>query len=165
VLVSYHESTFNLDIKEAGRRFYVSLNSYPTGFPFGTNLAVTSSETFYAEGLGQVTIVESDGVQLKYMDEGDGVYYVYCIRTSREGASTKGVAVGDPEERLWERWRPEELRKLDQISHEDEGWFGPDYDYGFVYVPEGSTKSIMYLVKHSRVIGISLVDGLFGPMY
>lgn len=164
-LVSYKEDTFYLGISEGGSQYLMSLNSYPTGFPFGTKLTETSHENFHAEGLGQVTLIESGGLQLKYLDEAEGVYYLYCIRTGREGCFTNGVAVGDHEEKLWDHWTPGQLRKLDQISHDDEGWFGADYDYGYVYVPEGSTKSIMYLIKDGRVTGISLVDGLFGPMY
>ena len=162
-LVSYSEDTFKVDFFPKDGP--ISLNAYPAAFPFGTNLTATGSETFYAEGLGPVAIIDSDGFQLKNLDEGEGIYYVYCIRTTWEGASAKGVAVGDPEERLWDRWSREELRKFGRISHEDEGWFGSDYDYGYVYVPEGSNKSIMYLIKDGRVTGISLVDGLFGPMY
>ena len=162
-LVVYSEETFKVNFFPKDGP--ISLNAYPAAFPFGTNLTATGSETFYAEGLGPVTIIDSDGFQLKNLDEGEGIYYVYCIRTTWEGASAKGVAVGDPEERLWDRWSREELRKFGRISHEDEGWFGSDYDYGYVYVPEGSNKSIMYLIKDGRVTGISLVDGLFGPMY
>ncbi|MGI6666835.1 MAG: hypothetical protein ACOX5Q_05175 [Bacillota bacterium] len=95
----------------------------------------------------------------------EGVYYVYCIRTVNEGYSNAGVAIGDPEEKLWDHWLPEQLRKMDEISHEDEGWFGDDYDYGYVHVPKDSTKSIMYLIKDGQVTGIGLLDGLDGPMY
>ncbi|NLC15154.1 MAG: hypothetical protein GX784_02380 [Firmicutes bacterium] len=162
-LVSYSEDAFKVDFFPQDGR--ISLNAYPDGFPFGTNLTASGSETFHAEGLGQVTIIDSDGFQLKYLDEEEGIYYVYCIRTTMEGASAKGVAAGDPEERLWDRWSREELRKLSRISHEDEGWFGGDYDCGYVYVPEGGTKSIIYLIKDGKVAGIGLADGLFGSMY
>ena len=52
---------------------------------------------------------------------------------------------------------------MDEISHEDEDWFGHDYDYGYVHVPKDSTKSIMYLIKDGRVIGIGSWTGWTDP--
>lgn len=164
-LVSHRGGTFSLGIPGSDPELSLSLNTYPIEFPFDVNLTETSRESFNAEGLGPVTIIECDGLQLKYLGNSEDAYYLYCIRTVKEGFFTKGVAVGDPEEKLWDHWMPEELRKLDQISHEDEGWFGDDYDYGYVHAPQDSTKSIMYLIRDGRVAGIGLIDGLFGSMY
>ena len=164
-LVSHRGGTFSLGIPGNDPELSLSLNTYPIEFPFDVNLTETSRESFNAEGLGPVTIIECDGLQLKYLENSEDAYYLYCIRTVKEGFFTKGVAVGDPEEKLWDHWMPEELRKLDQISHEDEGWFGDDYDYGYVHAPQDSTKSIMYLIRDGRVAGIGLIDGLFGSMY
>jgi hypothetical protein len=164
-LVSHRGGTFSLGIPGTDPELSLSLNTYPIDFPFGVDLTETSRESFDAEGLGPVTIIECEGLQLKYLYDSEGVYFVYCIRTVREGYFNKGVAVGDQEEKLWDHWLPEQLRKMDRLSHEDEDWFGEDYDHGYVYAPEESTKSIMYLIKNGRVAGIGLVDGIFGSMY
>lgn len=164
-LVSHRGGTFALGIPGSDPELSLSLNTYPIDFPFGAPLTEKSRESFHAESYGPVTIIESDGLLLKYLHNSEGVYYVYCIRTVNEGYSNAGVAIGDPEEKLWDHWLPEQLRKMDEISHEDEDWFGHDYDYGYVHVPKDSTKSIMYLIKDGRVIGIGLMDGLDGPMY
>jgi hypothetical protein len=158
-------STFSLGIPGPRSWDVLSLSAYPVDFPFGVDLTGTSRESFEAEDLGQVTIVESDGFQLKYLHDFRGVYVVYCIRTTREGHFNKGISVGDPEEKLWDHWQPEQLRKMDRLSHEDEDWFGENYDHGYVYAPEESTRSVVYLVKDGRVAGIGLVDGIFGSMY
>lgn len=164
-LVSHRGGAFSLGVPGSDPELSLSLNAYPIEFPFGVDLAEESRESFEAESYGQVTIIESDGLQLKYLHSSDGVYYVYCIRTVNEGYSNAGVAIGDPEEKLWDHWLPEQLRKMDEISYEDEEWFGDGYDCGYVHVPKDSTKSIMYLIKDGRVTGIGLLDGLDGPMY
>lgn len=156
---------FSLGIPESVPDILLFLNAYLVDFPFGVDLVEKSRESFQAEGLGQVTIVEGDGFQLKYLHDAEGVRVVYCIRTVTEGHFSRGVAVGDPEETIWDHWLPEHLKKIDKLSHEDEGWFGDDYDCGYVYAPAESTKSIVYVVKDGRVAGIGLVDGLFGSMY
>lgn len=164
-LVSHRGGTYHLGVPGSDPELSLSLNVYPVDFPFGLDLAEKSRETFMAESFGQVTLIEGDGFQLKYLHNSEGVYFVYCIRSVNEGFFTKGVAIGDPEEKLWDHWQRAELRKLDEISYEDEDWFGSDYDHGYVYRPENSTKSIMYLVKEGRITGIGLIDGLDGPMY
>lgn len=164
-LVSHRGGTFHLGVPGSDPELSLSLNTYPVDFPFGVDLTEKTRETFQAESYGQVTVIEGEGFILKYLHNSEGVYLVYCIRTVNEGYFTKGVAIGDPEEKLWDHWEPTELRKLNEVSYEDEDWFGDDYDYAYVHVPQDSTKSIMYLVKDGRVIGIGLMNGLDGPMY
>lgn len=158
------DSVFSLGITGPASWDILRLGVHPTGFPFGLDLTVDSSESFEAEGLGQVTIVATDGFQLKYLHS-KGLYVVYCIRTVREGHWCAGVAVGDLEDTIWNRWQPEQLKKVDRLSFEDEEWFGESYDYGCVHVQDGGTKSLLYLIRDGRIAGIGLVDGIFGSMY
>ncbi|MGE5580485.1 MAG: hypothetical protein ACM3WU_10620 [Bacillota bacterium] len=164
-LVSHRGDTFHLGVPGSDPELSLSLNFYPVDFPFGLDLVEKSRETVRADTYGQVTIVEGDGFQVTYLSNPDGVYLVTCIRSVTEGYFTKGVAIGDPEEKLWDHWLPSELRKLDEILYEDEDWFGSDYDYGYVHAPKDSTRSIMYLVKDGRITGIGLLNGLDGSMY
>lgn len=164
-LVSHRSGTFQLGVPGSDPELSLSLGAYPVEFPFGVDLTEKSRDTFMAETFGQVTIVEGDGFLLKYLSNPEGVYYLYCIRMVNDGYFVKGVAIGDAEEKLWDHWKSSELRKLDEISYEDEEWFGSDYDYGYVHTPKDSTRSIMYLVKDGRITGVGLLDGMDGPMY
>lgn len=58
----------------------------------------------------------------------------------------------------------DKLRKLDSINYDDEAWFS-EYDIAYVYTPEESTKSIVYLIKDGVVSGIELINGLDGSLY
>lgn len=93
-LMSHRGGTFSLGIPGSDPELSLSLNTYPIDFPFGVDLTETSRESFEAKSLGQVTIIECDGLQLKYLHDSEGVYFVYCIRTVREGYFNTGVAVG-----------------------------------------------------------------------
>jgi len=165
-LTTHRGGKFHLAVPGSDSELTLSLNSYPVDFPFGMKLPEKSRETHRAESFGMVTVVESDGLQVKYLNNSDGVYFVFSIRCTKEGYRNLGVAVGDPEDKLWDFWEPAQLKKLtDGISSDDEAWFGDDYDYAYVHTPEESTKSILFLIKDGSVSGIELINGLDGAMY
>lgn len=160
--ISSGGSMFGVVFPESGGSLY--LNAYPVDFPFELELAEESRESFRAESFGPVNIVESDGLQVTYLTPADGVYTVITIRTVREGCSASGVAVGDTEEYLQERWAGKTLKKLDGISYDDEAWFGK-CDLAYAYTPGESTKSAVFLIKDGLVYGIEIVNGLDGVLY
>ncbi len=164
-LASHRGGTFHISVPGDDPELTLSLNAYPVDFPFGTGLREKSRETFRAESFGMATVVESDGLQVKYLHNTDGVYSVYSIRAAREGYKSTGVAIGDPEEKLWDFWLPTDLKKVNNgILSYDEAWFGDDYDSAYAFTPEG-TKSILYLIKDGMVSGIEVVNGLDGALY
>ncbi len=157
---------FGLDIP--GNKPTIYLGAYPIEFPFGFDLVENSRDTHRAESFGQVTSVESDGLQITYLssDNPDApVYTVITLRANKERYAAGGVAIGDSEQLLLANW-PDKLRELqDGISYDDEAWFGSDYDRAYSYTPKDSTKSLVYLIKDGLVSGIEVVNGLDGAMY
>lgn len=147
-----------------GSECTIYLSKYQLDFPFGCDLQEISRRSFRAESFGQATVVESDGLQVTYLNSSEGVYTVTTIRAVKKGCSAAGAAIGDTEKDLLEQWRDKTLRKLDSISYDDEAWFGK-YDLAYSYTPEESTKSVVYLIKDGLVSGIELINGLDGPMY
>jgi len=165
-LTTHRGDKFHLAVPGSDPELTLSLSSYPVDFPFGMELPEKSRETHRAESFGMVTVVESNGLQVKYLNNSDGVYFVFCIRCEKEGFRNLGVAIGDSEDKLWDFWEPAQLKKLtDGINHDDEAWFGDDYDYAYVHTPEDSTKSILFLIKNGSVSGIELINGLDGAIY
>ena len=165
-LTTHRGGKFHLAFPGSDPELTLSLSSYPVDFPFGMELPEKSRETHRAESFGMVTVVESNGLQVKYLNNSDGVYFVFCIRCEKEGFRNLGVAIGDSEDKLWDFWEPAQLKKLtDGINHDDEAWFGDDYDYAYVHTPEDSTKSILFLIKNGSVSGIELINGLDGAIY
>ena len=160
--ISYDESPFGLYIPGSERSIYLS--AYPVDFPFGCDLTGKSRETYRAESFGQVTVVESDGLQVTYLNPAEGVYTVITLRADKENYAAAGVTIGDKEESLFAHW-PDKLKKLDGIRNDDEAWFGSGYDHAYAYTPEESTKSVVYLIKDGLVSGIEIVNGLDGAMY
>lgn len=160
--ISYNESPFGLFIPGSERSIY--LGAYPADFPFGCDLTEKSRETHRAESFGQVTVVESDGLQVTYLNPAEGMYTVITLRTDKESYAAAGVAIGDGEEFLLAHW-PDKLEKLDGIHNDGEAWFGSEYDHAYAYTPEESTKSVVYLIKDSMVSGIEIVNGLDGALY
>ncbi|HZK18735.1 MAG TPA: hypothetical protein VFD15_05410 [Clostridia bacterium] len=158
-----NSGAFALQIPEIGRA--ICLNAYPVDFPFGFDLVEKGREDFRAESFGPGTIVESDGLQVKYLNPSEGVYTVITIRATKKGYSTEGVAIGDPVEALLEQWDGKDLRKWDSISYDDQAWFGSQYDFAYIYTQESGTKSIVYLIRDGVICGIELTDGLDGTMY
>ncbi len=142
----------------------IYLGSYPVDFPFGYNISEKSRETFRAESFGQVTVVESDGLQVTYLTPVSGVYNVITLRAAKELYQALGVAIGDTEEFLLAHW-PKSLKKVDRISYDDEAWFGKEYDHAYAYTPENSTKSVVCIIRNNLVSGIEVVNGLDGAMY
>ncbi len=160
--ISHDESPFGMFIPGSERNIYLS--AYPVDFPFGCDLTEKSRETHRAESFGQVTVVESDGLQVTYLNPAEGVYTAITLRADKEYYAAAGVTIGDKEESLLAHW-PDKLKKLDRISYDDEAWFGSKYDHAYAYTPEESTKSIVYLIKDGLVSGIEVVNGLDGAMY
>lgn len=159
--ISQGGGPFSLFIPGSERSIY--LGAYPVDFPFGCDLTEKSRETHRAESLGQVTVVGSDGLQVTYLNNSDGVYSVITLRAAGKHYAAGGVTIGDTEEFLLAHW-PDKLKKLDSISYDDQAWFG-NYDIAYAYTPEDSTKSAVYLIKDGLVSGIELVNGLDGAMY
>ncbi len=140
------------------------LNPYPVDFPFGLDLTEKNRETFRAESFGQVTVVESDGLQVTYLTPANGVYNIITLRANRAGFQALGVAMGDTEQFLTAHG-PEGLKTVDGISYDDEAWFGHNYDRVYAYTPENSIKSVVFIVEDGLVSGIIVVNGLDGPAY
>ncbi|MGI5882104.1 MAG: hypothetical protein ACOX7L_03440 [Dethiobacteria bacterium] len=161
--LSYRDDTFGLQIPGAGGALY--LDAYPLDFPFGFDLAEQSREGFRAESFGPGAIMESDGLQVTYLNPSEGVYTVTTIRASGKGYSAAGTTMGDTEETLLRQWSDKSLRRLDRISYDDEAWFGSQYDFAYAYTEEEGTKSILFLIKEGTVCGLELIDGLDGVMY
>ncbi len=165
--VWYNDDTPGLYITDessiAMRPLY--LDTYPVDFPFCIDLTENSRDSFQAESFGLVNQVESDNLQVTYLNPYEGVYTVITIRSMKNGCSAGGVAIGDSEEMLLEGWQDKPLEKLDRISYDDEAWFGDEYDFAYVYSQEGGTKSTVFLIKNSIACGIELIDGLDGAMY
>lgn len=159
--LSYSESIFSLTIPESGTLF---LDVYPVDFPFNFDLTEKSRDDFKAESFGQVTVVESDDLQVTYLNPPEGVYTVITIRTVKEGCSSAGITIGDTEEALLKGWSDKPLRKMDSISYDDEAWFGK-CDLAYAYTPEEGTKSVIFLIKGGLVSGIEIINGLDGAMY
>jgi len=157
----YDERIFAISIPETGT---LSLNAYPVDFPFGFELTENSRKSFKAESFGNVTIAESDDLQVTYLNPDEGVYTVITIRTAKEGCSSAGVTIGDTEETLLEHWPEKPLKKMDSISYDDEAWFGK-CDLAYAYTPEEGTKSVVFLIKGGLVSGIEIINGLDGAMY
>lgn len=160
-LISFDENIFTLTVPGSG---ILSLNAYLVEFPFGTGLGERGRKDFKAESFGKVIVVESDDLQVTYLNPDEGVYTIITIRTVKKGCSSAGVAVGDTEEALLEHWPEEQLRRIDSISYDDEEWFGK-CDYAYAYTPEESTKSIIFLIKSRLVSGIEIINGLDGALY
>lgn len=160
--ISHSESLFGLYIPSSGRSIYLGV--YPVDFPFACDLAEKSRKSFRAESFGKVTVVESDDLQVTYLNPDEGVYTVITIRTVAEGFSSAGVAIGDTENVLLESWSDKPLKKMDSISYDDEVWFGK-CDLAYAYTPEESTKSVVFLIKDGLVFGIEIINGLDGAMY
>ena len=142
----------------------IYLGTYPVDFPFGCDLQEITRESYRAESFGQVTVVESDGLQVTYLNPAEGVYNVITVRADKKYYAAAGVTIGDTKEFLLAHW-PDKLKKLDRVSYDDEAWFGNDYDLAYAYTPEESTKSILFLVKEGQVSGIEIINGLDGAMY
>ncbi|MDD4503732.1 MAG: hypothetical protein PHS15_02755 [Clostridiaceae bacterium] len=159
--ISCGGSIFALAIPGTGT---LSLNAYPVDFPFGFDLAEKSRKSFKAESFGKVTVVESDDLQVTYLNPDEGVYTVITIRTVKEGCSSAGVAIGDTEEALLKSWSDKPLKKMDSISYDDEVWFGK-CNLAYAYTPEEGTKSVVFLIKDGLVFGIEIVNGLDGALY
>ncbi len=162
-----HDSTgrrspFGMFIPGSERSIY--LGTYPVDFPFGCDLQEITRESYRAESFGQVTVVESDGLQVTYLNPAEGVYNVITVRADKKYYAAAGVTIGDTKEFLLAHW-PDKLKKLDRVSYDDEAWFGNDYDLAYAYTPEESTKSILFLVKEGQVSGIEIINGLDGAMY
>ncbi len=160
--ISYSGGLFGLYIPDSQRS--ICLDTYPVGFPFACELTEESRESSWTESFGTVTVVESDGLQVTYLNSGQGVYTVITLRATKEAYAVAGVAVGDTEEYLLENW-PDQLNKLDTISYDDAAWFGSGYDAAYAYTPEESTKSVLLLIEDGAVSGIELINGIDGAMY
>lgn len=158
--ISNKNSLFGLFIPDSGSS--ICLDAYPVDFPFGCNLIEKSRKSYRAESFGQVTVIESDGLQVTYLNNYEGVYLVTTLRTQQKQYAAAGIAIGDTEEFLL--GHRAELKKIDSISYDDEAWFG-EYDSAYAYTPKESTKSIVFLIKDGMVSGIELIDGLDGSMY
>jgi hypothetical protein len=156
------KSLFGLYLPGSGCSIY--LGTYPVDFPFACDLAEKSRKSFRAESFGKVTVVESEDLQVSYLNPAEGVYTVITIRTVAEGCSSAGVAIGDTEEALLKSWSDKPLKKMDSISYDDEAWFGK-CDLAYAYTPEEGTKSVVFLIRDGLVFGIEIVNGLDGAMY
>ena len=154
-------SIFSLSIPGTGT---LSLNAYPVDFPFSLDLTEKSRKSFRAESFGNVTVVESDNLQVTYLNPDEGVHTIITIRTVKEGCSSAGVTIGDTEETLLEHWTEKPLKKMDSISYDDEVWFGK-CDLAYAHTPEEGTKSVVFLIKDGLVSGIEIINGLDGAIY
>ena len=161
-LIYFKVNPFSLWLANTGG---LALDVYPVGFPFYNDLEEKNREDFQAESFGSGTIAEGDDLQVQYLNPYEGVYTVIAIRTVKEGYSSGGVAIGDPEESLRENWQDRSLKRLDRISYDDEAWFGSQYDYAYIHSQAEGTKSVVFLLKDGIVWGIELIDGLDGAMY
>ena len=157
---SNKNSLFSLFIPGSGHS--ICLDVYPVDFPFGCNLIEKDRKSFRAESFGQVTVVESDGLQVTYLNNYEGVYLVTTLRAKQNQYAAAGITIGDTEEFLLTH-RPE-FKKIDSINYDDEAWFG-EYDAAYAYTTNESTKSMVFLTKDGIVCGIELIDGLDGSMY
>lgn len=164
-LIFFNDDVFGLYPGDASTGGTLYLGSYPIDFPFSFDLAEKSREDFRAESFGPGTIVESEGLEVNYLQPSEGVYTVITIRTVQKGYSIGGVAIGDPEAILWEQWQDKPLRKLDSLSYDDESWFGDQYDYAYSYTQGEGTKSAVFLMKDGIICGLELIDGLDGAIY
>lgn len=165
-LVLYNDDNLSLYITDAfGNMRPLYLDVYPVEFPFCFSLIENSRNSFRAESFGLVNEVESDDLQITYLNPHEGVYRIIAMRTVKKGCSAGGVAIGDLEETLLEQWRDRPVTKLDRISYDDEAWFGDEYDFAYTYSQTEGTKSIVFLIKDGIVCGIELIDGLDGAMY
>lgn len=160
--LSYGDSIFGLHIPGAGGA--LCLNTYPLDFPFGFDLAEQGREGFRVESFGPGAVVEGDGLQVTYLNPSEGVYTVITIRATHKGCSAAGVAIGDTEEALLEKWRDKSLKKLSSISYDSEAWFSK-CNLAYAHTPGEGTKSVVYLIRDGLVDGIELADGLDGPIY
>ncbi len=163
IMCSINYNTDIFSVVMAGNDI-LSLDSYPVDFPFGLNLMEKSRKDFRAESFGNVTVVESDGMQITYLSPYEGVHTVITIRTVKEGCSVGGVVIGSKEEVLLKNWTERPLKKIDSISYDDEEWFGK-CDFAYAYTPGEGTKSIVFLIKDGSVFGIEAVNGLDGALY
>ena len=154
------DNLFGLFIPGSDRN--ICLDAYPVDFPFGCNLIEKDRKSFRAESFGQVTVVESNGMQATYLTPAEGVHTVITLRANRKNYAAVGITIGDTEKFMLAQRI--ELKKLDSISYDDEAWFG-EYDVAYAHAPKESTKSIVFLIKDGRVSGIELIDGLDGNMY
>lgn len=163
-----HDSQFGIAKPIVENRAYpggMYLVTYPLDFPFCFDLPEKSRETYRAESFGQVTVVESDDMQVTYLTPADGVYTIITLRAKDRPYWAAGVKIGDTEESLSTHFGPNKLRKVDRISYDDEAWFGGEYDCAYAYTPKDSTKSVVYIITNGLVSGIDVVNGLDGPIY
>ena len=143
----------------------IYLAAYPVDFPFCFDLVEKNRKTYRAESFGEVTVVESDDLQVTYLNAHDGLYTIITLRAKASPYQAAGVKIGDTEETLLARFTAGELRKVDGINYDDEAWFGNSYDYAYAYTQKDGTKSLVFIISNGLVTGIEVVNGLDGPLY
>ncbi|MGI5971334.1 MAG: hypothetical protein ACOX7P_06420 [Oscillospiraceae bacterium] len=153
----FNQNLYGVTIRAAGNLY---LGAYPSDFPFGLELAEKSRRSFKAESFGETTVVEGDGFQVTYLNPSEGVFNIICLRTTRAGDSSCGVAVGAAESAL-------ESLSLSSVSlsYDDEEWFGV-CDAAYAFLPEDNgTCAVVFLVKGGLISGIEVINGLDGRPY
>lgn len=161
-----HDNLFGLLMPSSPGRAYpgsIHLGPYPADFPFYYDLIEKNRRVYEDETLGQVTVVETDDLQVTYLKPAQGVYTIIALRAKKSPYQAAGVRIGDTEESLFKHPWPEELKKVDRISHDSEAWFGDGYDYAYAYTPKDVTKSLVFLMRDGLVSGIEIVDDLARP--
>ena len=161
---SFGENPYGITIPGSGRS--LCLDRYPLAFPFAFDLSEQSRETYSADTYGQLTVVESDGLQVSYLNSVDGVYYINKIRATKSGYAAFGVSVGDSLEAVEELLQDiPQKDEVDSLLDDGDSYFGA-FDKAYVYKPEEvGCKYILYIVKGGSVVGIEIVDGLDGQLY
>jgi hypothetical protein len=122
----------------------IYLAAYPVDFPFCFDLAEKTRKSYQAESFGEVTVVDCGDFQVTYLNPHDGVYTIITLRAKESPYQAVGVKIGDTEQSLMARLSPDNLKKVESISYDDEAWFGSSHDYAYAYTPKDSTKSLLH---------------------
>ena len=118
----------------------------------------TSVRDFYYDGL---VVTSLDGF---YGDDPNGPGFSvnqYITTTQADCETARGVHVGDTVETL-KMLYPEVINNDEQTVDFNPELLTPEYDNSWVYAPENSNRSILFLVKDGVIVQIDIADGLDG---
>jgi len=113
---------------------------------------------FYYDGL---VVTSLDGF---YGDDPNGPGFSvnqYITTTQADCETARGVHVGDTVETL-KMLYPEVINNDEQTVDFNPELITPEYDNSWVYAPENSNRSILFLVKDGVIVQIDIADGLDG---
>jgi hypothetical protein len=118
--------------------------------------AFSNISTRYYDGL---TVITLDGF---YGNDPDGIGFSvnqYISSTQPDCKTSRGIHVGDTVETLTARY-PEVYEKEDYEAVYSKESGGAEHDSCWLYTPEQSNRSILFLTQNDIIVQIDIADGL-----